>query len=160
MIERIKKDTITIALAHPGSISLVYASHKRPGGGYLNHERGQEEYIARRTDLVDKLSPYLNLYGDNSKPFYITLSLDVVASGTDWKQRRDFIVAPAPVAHLYADPKAEMEKRVIEVCKRVANYPTFITGPWGCGFFGNDRDYVLRLFERYATNDTVIFSLP
>jgi hypothetical protein len=38
----LKADTIMAALKYPGSISLVFASHKRPGGGYQNHERGQE----------------------------------------------------------------------------------------------------------------------
>ena len=155
MIVELKKDTIAAALAYPGSISLVYASHKRPGGGYRNHERGQEEFIARRTNLVESLQPHLHLYGDNTKPFYIILSL--IVSGKDL---RDFIVAPAPLAHLYADPKAEMELRVREVCKRVTQYPVFITGPWGAGFFGNDRDHVLGLFRKYATNETVVFAIP
>lgn len=159
MIIEMKADTITASIAYPESISLVYASHKRPGGGYMNHERGQEEYIARRSNLVESLQPYLHLYGDNKKPFYIILKLEI----TDTKLAvdvRDFIVAPAPVANLYADPKAEMEVRVKEVCRRIAGWPVFITGPWGCGFFGNNREHVLELFRKYATNETVVFAMP
>ena len=58
-MEVVRKDVVSVALDHPNSVTLVFASHKRPGGGYLNHERGQEEYIARRSDLVERLQPYL-----------------------------------------------------------------------------------------------------
>lgn len=156
-IVQLKKDTVAAALDYPGSVSLVYASHKRAGGGYKNHEKGQEEFIARRTDLVPRLKPYRDLYGDNRKPFYILLQ-DVKINGTD--QTRDFMVSHAPVAKLYDDPNAELEKRIIEVCKRVAGYPVFITGPWGGGFFGCDRDLALALFEKHTTNETVVFAIP
>jgi hypothetical protein len=156
-IEHLNKDTVAAALMYPGSISLVYASHKRAGGGYKNHEKGQEEFIARRTDLVERLAPFKHLYGDNRKPFYIMLP-GVKVNDTD--EVRDFIVSHAPVARLYDDPNAELEKRIIEVCRRVAPYDVFITGPWGGGFFGCDRDLALELFEKYATNDKVIFAIP
>ena len=57
MIE-ITSDAVEAALRYEGSITLVFASHKRPGGGWLNHEKGQEEFIARRTNLVKRLTPY------------------------------------------------------------------------------------------------------
>lgn len=158
----LKADTITAALQYPGSISLVFASHKRPGGGYMNHERGQEEWIARRTDLVDKLQPYLNLYGDNTKPFYILLK-GLKITGTI--ETRDFICVPAPLAprkgvkNFYDDPLPELEDRIKKMCSMVAHYPVFITGAWGCGFFGNKLEDVTRLFRQYALNDTVIFAV-
>ena len=154
MVKR-KTDTISAALDNPGSVSLVFASHKRPGGGYKNHEKGQEEYIARRTDLVQRLQPYLHLYGDNKKPFYILLEGLKIPQD---KTTRDFIVSPAPVAKLYDDPRAEIEQRIKKICADVAHYPVFITGAFGCGFFGNDRDHVEKLFEEHATNDTVIWA--
>ena len=157
MVTTVNQDTVAAALDRPGSVSLVYASHKRAGGGYKNHEKGQEEFIARRTDLVTRLEPYRDQYGDNRKPFYILLE-GVEFNGTD--QTRDLIVSHAPVARLYKDPDAELEKRIIEVCKRVAYYPTFITGPWGGGFFGCDRELALALFEKHATNETVVFAIP
>jgi uncharacterized protein (TIGR02452 family) len=134
----------------------VFASHKRPGGGYKNHEKGQEEFIARRTNLVDRLQPFLHLYGDNFKPFYILLK-DVKISGTNLL--RDFIVSHAPVARLHNDPNSVMEERIKVVCKKVAYYPIFITGAWGCGFFGNDITKVEKWFKQYATNEKVVWAI-
>jgi hypothetical protein len=158
----LKADTITAALQYPGSISLVFASHKRPGGGYENHERGQEEWIARRTNLVERLQPYLHLYGDNTKPFYIILQgLKITYAD----HTRDFICVPAPLAPrkgqpiLYADTYAELETRISKICQMVAHYPIFITGAWGCGFFGNKLEDVEKLFKKYAVNDTVIMAI-
>jgi uncharacterized protein (TIGR02452 family) len=153
---QIKMDTLSAALRHPGSVSLLFASHKRPGGGYKNHEQGQEEHIARRTDLVDRLIPYLHLYGDNKKPFYIMLR-KIKIIGTP--ESRDFICCPAPVVHLYKDPYPELEKRIATICKMVADYPVFITGAWGCGFFGNKLEDVVKLFKKYAVNETVIMAI-
>lgn len=158
----LKTDTITAALKYPGSISLVFASHKKPGGGYLNHERGQEEWIARRTDLVEKLQPFKYLYGNNKKPFYIVLK-DLKITGT--KELRDFLVAPAPLApkkgmpSLYDDLYGELENRIKKVCEIVAKYPVFITGAWGCGFFGNKLEDVELLFKKYVKNKKVIFAI-
>ena len=153
-------DTVAAAEKYPGSVTLVFASHKRPGGGWQNHERGQEEWIARRTDLVARLQPSLGLYGDNTKPFYILLErVKVTASGSE----RDFICVPAPLASkkgtapLYPDLAAEIEARVERMCGMVAHYPVFIVGPWGCGFFGNDRATVEALFRKHARNDTVVW---
>jgi uncharacterized protein (TIGR02452 family) len=158
----LKADTITAALKYPGSISLVFASHRRPGGGFMNHERGQEEWIARRTDLVGRLQPYLNLYGDNTKPFYIILKgLQIVDTG----DLRDFICVPAPLAPrkgqpvLYKDVTVELEKRIATMCGMVADYPTFIIGAWGCGFFGNKLEDVERLFRKHAKNETVVMAV-
>ena len=145
-------DTVTAARLHPGSITLVFASHKRPGGGWKQHEQGQEEYIARRSDLVMRLQPYINRYGNNAAPFYIILHQ--VSLG---KEKRDMIVAPACVAPLYHDPKKEMEQRIQVVCHRIAAWPIFITGPWGCGFFGNDKEHVKACFEEHATNRLVFW---
>lgn len=155
----IRADTITASLKYPGSVSLVFASHKRPGGGYQNHERGQEEWIARRTDLVEKLQSYLDHYGDNTKPFYILLTLWIKEA----KEKRDFICVPAPLApkkgmpSLYDDLPAELEKRIVRMCEMVKDYPTFIIGPWGCGFFGNKVETVRKLFEKHAVNETVVW---
>jgi uncharacterized protein (TIGR02452 family) len=157
-----KSDTISASLKYPDSVSLVFASHRRPGGGYMNHERGQEEWIARRTDLVERLQPHLHLYGDNTKPFYILLE-DLKISGTT--EKRDFICVPAPLAPrkgqpgLYADPHAELEKRIVTMCQMVAKYPVFIIGAWGCGFFGNKREDVEALFKKYAVNQTVVMAV-
>jgi len=158
----VKADTVTTALKYPDSISLVFASHKRPGGGWINHEKGQEEWIARRTNLVDRLEPYKHLYGDNTKPFYIVLENLKI---NDTKKQRDFIVAPAPLApkkgmpSLYDDLYTEMENRIKTVCEKVKNYPVFITGAWGCGFFGNKLEDVISLFKKYAKNDMVVFAM-
>jgi len=153
MIE-ITSDAVEAALRYEGSITLVFASHKRPGGGWQNHEKGQEEFIARRTNLVKRLTPYLHLYGNNRAPFYIKLD-DVKIENT--KERRSFFVCPAPVADLYDDPKTEIQKRIITICKNVMSYPVFITGPFGCGLFGNETAYVKACFEKYAVNPLVIW---
>jgi len=158
----IQSDTITAALQYPGSIALVFASHKRAGGGYLNHEKGQEEWIARRSNLVECLQPHLHLYGDNRKPFYIMLK-DVKITGlptsftTPVCESRDLIVAHAPVAPLWLDPVSEIETRIKVICEMVKDYKTFLTGPFGCGFFGNDVVHVKSCFEKYATNEEVIW---
>jgi uncharacterized protein (TIGR02452 family) len=151
---RVQTDMISAALQYPESATLVYASHKRPGGGWENHEKGQEEYIARRTNLVERLQPYLDLYGDNKKPFYILLK-DLTIMGTD--QTRDFMVSHAPVAKLYPDPITILEERIAEICRQVASYETFVTGPFGAGYFGNDRTKVEELFTKYATNKNVVW---
>jgi uncharacterized protein (TIGR02452 family) len=158
----IKTDTITAALKYPGSISLIFASHKRPGGGYLNHERGQEEWIARRTDLVERLQPFIHQYGNNKKPFYILLKNLKIKSVNE---KRDFLCVPAPLApkkgmpSLYKDLPAELEKRIKIICDIVKKYPVFITGAWGCGFFGNKLEDVEALFKKHARNKKVIFAV-
>jgi uncharacterized protein (TIGR02452 family) len=151
-----KIDTLSAALKYPGSVSLVFASHKRPGGGYKNHEKGQEEHIARRTDLVDRLESYKNLYGDNRKPFYILLAGVKIFKS---KETRSFFVCPAPVVHLYQNPFPELETRIATICDKVKIYPIFITGAWGCGFFGNSLNDVEKLFKKYAVNDKVIWAI-
>lgn len=153
---RNQNDTISEALKHQDSISLVFASHKRPGGGWKRHKKGQEEYIARRTNLVERLQPYLHLYGDNKKPFYIMLSEVRVKKP---RAKRDFIVSHAPVAHLYTDPVQELEKRIKKICELVKDYPVFITGAFGCGFFHNKLEDTRRFFKVYATNPTVIMAI-
>jgi hypothetical protein len=106
--------------------------------------------------LVDRLQPYLNQYGDNRKPFYIVLEGVRLNTG----QSRDFICCPAPVAHLYKDPYPELEMRIAEICRIVSKYPVFITGAWGCGFFGNRFEDVEALFRKYAVNETVVMAIP
>jgi len=168
----VKADTVSAAIRYPDSISLVFASHKRPGGGYQNHERGQEEWIARRSDLVERLQPYLSLYGDNTKPFYIILKgLKVTARSPEHLSSehghwlRDFICVPAPLAPrkglkpLYEDMGVELETRISTMCEKVADYPTFIIGAWGCGFFGNKVEDVERLFRKHVKNPTVVWAV-
>jgi len=171
----LKADTITAAIRYPDSISLVFASHRRPGGGYMNHERGQEEWIARRTDLVERLQPYLHLYGDNMKPFYIILKGLQITSTARLPESivstyhepwlRDFICVPAPLAPrkgqpaLYENVTEELERRIFTMCEMVAHYPTFIIGAWGCGFFGNKLEDVVRLFRKYTKNETVVMAV-
>lgn len=153
MIE-LKGDTISVSLEYQDSISLIFASHKRPGGGYLRHENGQEEWIARRTNVVEKLQEYKDVYGNNKKPFYIILeNVTLTEAGVN----RHFIACPAPVANLYKNPNYQIELRIKEICKYVKKYNTFITGPFGCGFFGNDKFHVKECFNKYATNPTVIW---
>lgn len=156
----LKSDTVTAALQYPDSVSLVFASHKRPGGGYLRHERGQEEWIARRTDLVERLQPFKHMYGSNVKAFYILLK-DI--KFMESKEKRDLICVPAPLAPsktrtpLYKDLDQELESRIKHMCELVKSYKVFIIGPWGCGFFGNKVETVKALFKKHATNETIVF---
>jgi hypothetical protein len=149
-------DTLAAAMKYPESISLVFASHKRPGGGYKNHENGQEEYIARRSNLVDRLSRYGAFYGDNRKPFYISLT----NVNVHYEAPIDMFVVPAPVAKLYDNPLLELEVRISTMCDKVKDYDTFIIGAWGCGFFGNELKDVACLFKKYVKNNKVVVAIP
>lgn len=78
---------------------------------------------------------------------------------------RDFICVPAPLAPrkglpaMYENVTVELEKRIATMCQMVAEYPTFIIGAWGCGFFGNKLEDVEKLFLKYATNETVVMAV-
>jgi uncharacterized protein (TIGR02452 family) len=102
------------------------------------------------------------MYGDNKKPFYLLLPNVVIKATGD---TRDFICVPAPLAPrkrspcLYEDINAELELRISAMCKAIGHYPTFITGAWGCGFFGNKFEDVEHLFKKHATNQTVVMAI-
>jgi hypothetical protein len=47
-------DCLIEASKHNDVSILVFASHKRYGGGYRNHSKAQEEYLFNNTDLANR----------------------------------------------------------------------------------------------------------
>lgn len=134
-------------------LALNFANGIRPGGGFLNGARAQEETLCRSSAL------YQTLLDD---PMYQAHSLHNGAESSDWAIyspnvpifRNDagvalerpwtlnFLTCAAPYAPtlgLLASGDL-LKRRILRILAiaRAYNYSTLVLGAWGCGAFRND----------------------
>lgn len=149
---------------------LVFASAKRPGGGFLNGAQAQEESIARVSALYPCLTspPAREFYEFHHRQQDLRYSDRVIYSpgvpvfraeeGTLLAQPYlvSFLTAAAPnlraivanqptSAASVPGALAARARRVLEVAA-AHGHRTLVLGAWGCGVFGNDPGTVAAVF--------------
>jgi len=146
-------------------VVLNFASAKRPGGGWLEGARAQEEDLARCSALGYCLSFEEQFYKDNKDnesglytdgiiytpmvPFFKDKHYQL----TDYPYGVSVITSPAPnVTKLKAGEEQLLQvtlnyraKRILEVAAR-HSHETIVLGAWGCGVFGNEPEMVSKAF--------------
>ena len=174
-------DTFTAAVAATTDkppCCLNFASHKRPGGGYLSiidtrmPIKTQEEDLFRRSNLPeimdrDVIRAFYPLTGFQG--FYCS---NVIVN----KDQRCDPVTPFKVSVItvpaVVNPRLEQmglvegrAKRILEIA--VDNKEEIlILGAWGCGVFHNDPNHIANLFVRMLRNEfrgvfkEVVFAIP
>lgn len=175
----------------PGEVVILnFANTIQPGGGYLIGGNAQEEDLCRCSFLFQTLARrYFSFYVKNlffytpygrheclvspNVPVFRRSTYDLVPYTT-----ATFLTLPAVNVTLlkyltlnlyhHSEVQRVMEERMkfllaIALERKPA---AIILGAWGCGNYGNDREFVLSTFERviqnYVNTDEtrVVFALP
>ena len=162
-----------------GVACLVFASARRPGGGFLNGVQTQEEDIARNSALYACLRTVPDFYAHHRSHPELIYSDRIIYSPAVPVFRDDegsllprpvsvsFLTAAAPnlaaveqsqPEHI-ADIPRILDRRIRRVLAVAAahGHRKLVLGAWGCGVFGNDPATVARAFAA-ALNDSPWFS--
>jgi uncharacterized protein (TIGR02452 family) len=146
--------------------ALNFASARRPGGGFLQGAKAQEEDLARCSALYNCLLPH-RAYYDENRASPSVLYTDHMIYSPDVPFFRDeglalletpFVVSiltsPAPNAG-EAEARGEgravratLERRAEHVLRVAAHHAhgVLVLGAWGCGVFKNDPREVAEVF--------------
>jgi uncharacterized protein (TIGR02452 family) len=163
---------------------LVFASARKPGGGFLNGAQAQEESIARASALYECLTAVPEFYSFHRGDPDLLYSDRVIYSPGVPVFRDDngrlldepclvsFLTAAAPNlgAIMVNQPASAARvpsvldaraRRVLEVAA-VNGHRTLVLGAWGCGVFRNDPASVAAIFARHLSRvpgwfDRVVF---
>jgi uncharacterized protein (TIGR02452 family) len=169
-------------------VLLNYASARKPGGGFLNGAKAQEEDLARCSGLYPCLLTQPAYYTQNrasSSPLYTDHI--IYAPDVPWfrTHSRDLlesvflasvITAPAPNAgqvlrrDATAWPRIEAALRqragIVLAIAREHRHRTLLLGAWGCGVFRNTPSMVADAFGAWLLSpefrgcfDRVIFAV-
>lgn len=147
-------------------VVLNFASARRPGGGWLEGARAQEEDLARCSALGYCLSFEDKFYSDNKSnesalytdgiiyspmvPFFRDRYYNLTAK----PYPVSVITSPAPNVTKLSPGEEQLlpvvlqyrAKRILEVAAK-HGHETIVLGAWGCGVFGNEPDDVARAFK-------------
>lgn len=174
--------------------ALNFASYKHPGGMYIKGSSAQEESLCHSSNLYEILCHFKDtFYANNMKSLNHSLytdnllyTPDVVFFDTkdkncdeidfaDTRYRCDIITCAAPnakAAEKYHNVSKsliqnKMERRCLQVVKSAIDnhVNVLILGAFGCGVFGNDPQYVSKIFadiiKQYGHYfDAVFFAVP
>lgn len=156
-------------------VILNFASARRPGGGWLEGAKAQEEDLARCSALGYCLAIEEEFYKDNKEndsglytdgivyspmvPFF----KDKYYNLLEVAYPISVITSPAPnVTKLKDDEKQLLgvtlkyrAKRILEVAAK-HRHDIIVLGAWGCGVFGNDAEEVAKAFA-YALEQVPAF---
>lgn len=185
----IKTDVISTALELKKNVNgevmvLNFANATVVGGGYLNGAVAQEECICRSSLLYNCLHSLKIIYNINKKNYtplhhdYLIYSPNVpVIRNSKYElldnyEKISFISCPAvnkKLAKFFSkedEVLAAMDSRIKFLIKfAVSKKPSvLILGAFGCGVFGNNREDIYPIFEKYInkyvpTNEMkVVFS--
>ncbi len=137
-------DMLHCAKALDGKVLLhVFASHKRFGGGWRNHQNAQEEYLFNQTALRFNQPPP-NSYpidGLNGRTGFI---LDV--------ENLSYAFVPAPVQG--KSTEWSLDARAHRLAEFAKEYDHVVTGAWGCGVFHNAPSSIAHALKTaFATYD-------
>jgi uncharacterized protein (TIGR02452 family) len=168
----------------PGTVALVFASARNPGGGFPRGTKAQEEDIARASALYECLRSVPEFYAFHRNSDDLRYSDRVIYSPDvpvfrrddgrlDHPYRLSFLTAAAPnrgaVArnqpHLLDTVCATLDARAERVL-RVATahgHRTLVLGAWGCGVFANVAADVVSAFRtalaRVPAFERVVFAV-
>jgi uncharacterized protein (TIGR02452 family) len=134
-------------------LALNFANGVRPGGGFLNGARAQEEVLCRSSALYSTLvdDPMYDYHLDRPQPDssdWVIYSPDVPVHRLDDGSALDspwllsFMTSAAPYAPVVGQPESGdlLQRRILRVLSVASAfaYEAIILGAWGCGAFGND----------------------
>ena len=134
---------------------LIFASHRRPGGGWENGKTSQEESFYYRTDLSRyglKRDNEFYTKDQGEKPRQVA-GISVFRDSSyslcePWLC--DFIYLAAPVVTPDSDPKVvqtRIRKQIQALADLCVTRRHVVIGPWGCGVYGNDPRFVASVFK-------------
>lgn len=135
---------------------LVFASHKRYGGGYRNHSRAQEEYLFNKTTLPlqDYPEAFYALSHDEAGGFFTEAHSKITG------RKFIFIFVPAPVWNLkHWDGNEDRRYAVLQARAKLifelaqdAKVDHLILGGWGCGVFKCPPKLVSETLKKFTPN--------
>jgi uncharacterized protein (TIGR02452 family) len=172
-------DCDTLGAAKEGSCCLNFASHKRPGGGYLAVMdipipiRTQEEDLFRRSNLpslmdtpaLRRVYPLMGLKGIYTPNIFVFK--DQKLGPLDNPFNISLVTVPAVVnpGPDDADLVRDKVRRILDIAAD-NNQTELILGAWGCGVFNNEPETIAKLFMGFLKNEfkgvfeNVIFAIP
>lgn len=167
----------------PGSASLVFASARNPGGGFLGGAEAQEESIARSSALYACQLTQPSFYEAHRASRDVRYSHRVIYSPAVPVFRNDkgsvlespyttaMLTCAAPNLGAVRDPDVAATvpeilrvraTRVLEVAA-FHRHRTLVLGAWGCGVFRNDPAVVAEAFTHALKSvphfDFVVFAV-
>ncbi|WP_426510216.1 TIGR02452 family protein [Dactylosporangium sp. McL0621] len=171
--------------AGPGAATLVFASAKNPGGGFLGGAEAQEESLARASALYTCQRTAPEFYDFHRHQHDLRYSDRVIYSPAvpcfrddngrllDAPFRTAFLTAAAPNLGALlrnqpgdaADVPEVLRRRATRVLEIAAGHGhrTLVLGAWGCGVFRNMPAEVARAFavalERVPCFERVVFAI-
>ncbi len=164
----VNADSFEAAYSLKSTLVMNFANAHRPGGGFLNGARAQEESLCRCSTLYKSISSdkaqemydYNNTHKNPCDSDYMLLSPNVYVyrSFTGERLNKPFwtsvITVPAPnkcgaaskvSQDILDDVMTERLRKMLFLAAR-KGYRTLILGAWGCGAFGNDTRRVAAYF--------------
>lgn len=156
-------------------IALNFASATRPGGGYLNGVKTQEESLCRGSMLYPSITSkmdFYNFHNEDYTPLYSDMmiyseNVPVIRNDNcdllDKPLFASFITSPAVNKRVakrkyIKDKKIDetMDIRIGKIVKLALskNPSVIVFGNFGCGAFGNDIETIYALFEKHI-NTTI-----
>lgn len=124
---------------------LVFASHKRYGGGYKNHSKAQEEYLFNNTNLANRYTEEIKSY----YPFKYEDTKGFIVNSNNI----NFIFMPALVWESVPsniNKETILEERIKEIYRLAKSVDTdyLILGSWSCGVFKCPPKLIASLFKK------------
>ncbi|GIH06524.1 TIGR02452 family protein [Rhizocola hellebori] len=186
LIEVTRESTLAAAQRMgPAAAALVFASARKPGGGFLTGAQAQEESVARSSALYACLSQAHEFYAFHRNNPDLRYSDRVIYSPNVPVIRDDagnliaepfctsFLTAAAPNLGAIELNQPEFAASVPEVlqrrCARVLRvaaahgHRRLVLGAWGCGVFRNDPATVAHAFAAALaavnTFDHIVFAI-
>ncbi|MFI5906761.1 TIGR02452 family protein [Dactylosporangium sp. NPDC051541] len=184
-VEVTRESTLAAARRAGDAATLVFASAKNPGGGFLGGAQAQEESLARSSALYACLRTAPDFYDFHRHQRDLRYSDRVIYSPSvpcfrddradllDAPFRTTFLTAAAPNLGAIltnqradaADVPAILRRRAVRVLSIAAahGHRRLVLGAWGCGVFRNVPAEVARAFaealQRVPCFDHVVFAI-
>jgi len=149
-------------------VLLNFASAHKPGGGFINGAKAQEEDLARCSALYPCLTGQVEYYESNhAQPSMLYTDYAIYSPKVPWFRTSScdapsepflasVITAPAPNARQAlrrGNSVEEIESVLQRRCRRILSiakenaHRSILLGAWGCGVFGNNPSTVARAFH-------------